>query len=90
VTITLVETRFPPTADMSQLQDRLDQLRNLLDNLTLNDLRPGRLNEGVEQARAELATTWAELRGILLQFPPARTLSRDGRSRQRADRERTE
>ncbi len=72
VTVTLVESRFPPTADMSQLQGRLEELRSMLNNLTLADLRPGPLNEGVDQARSELAATWSELRGILMQFEPAR------------------
>jgi len=57
---------------MSQLQDRLQQLRNELANLTLGELRPPPINEGVDQARAELAATWSELRGILMQFGPAR------------------
>jgi hypothetical protein len=72
VRLTLHEVAFPSFAKLDSLQDRIEELRNKLDNLSFDDL-PQALQQRLEtESTEDLQRTWSAMRGTLENFEPAR------------------
>ncbi len=72
VDVTLREVAFPGFADMDRLQTRLQELKNKLNNLTMDDLPQQLLQRMETESRDDLANAWGSLRGTLVNYEPAR------------------
>jgi len=70
--VTLREVAFPSFANIDKLQTRLKELREKLDNLTMDDLPQQLLQRMETESRQDLKRTWSSLRGTLVNFEPAR------------------
>lgn len=72
VDLTLREVAFPSFADIDKLQTRLEELRNRLTNLSMDDLPQQMLQRLETQTRNDIAPAWQSLRGTITNFEPAR------------------
>jgi hypothetical protein len=72
VEITLTEVPFPSFADLDKYQNRIQELENKLNNLTMDDLPQQMLQRLETQSRNDIAPAWRSLRGTITNFEPAR------------------
>lgn len=70
VDIQLYELSAPPGANVTALQNQLQQLRNRLNNLTLSDLPPSLLNKLDDNNIEELRQVYTSLMGTVENYEP--------------------